>query len=211
MPMDVGSIILGRPWLFDQDAMLHDRFNSCTFMNRGKKIMIYPSPPRSVKKNSPLESEEEKQNKSLYLISAKEFEKDLRKNSSIWISAVKKVSTKGTNHYPREIASLLKSFKDAFPKDLSDRLPPMRNIQHVIDLVLRATLPNLSYYHLNPTEHVELKRQVEELLRKGFVRESLSPYAVPSLLTLKKDGTWEMCVDSRAINKIMIRYRFLIS
>ena len=60
MPMDVGSIILGRLWLFDQDAMLHGRSNSYTFMNRGKKIMIYPSPPRNVKKNGPLESKEEK-------------------------------------------------------------------------------------------------------------------------------------------------------
>ena len=83
MPMDVESIILGRSWLFDQDEILHDRSNSCTFMNNDKKIMIYPSPSRKVKKNGPLESKEEKQNKSLHLIRVKEFEKDLRENSSI--------------------------------------------------------------------------------------------------------------------------------
>jgi hypothetical protein len=64
---------------------------------------------------------------------------------------------------------------------------------------------------LTPRENEEVKNQVDELLDKGLVSESLSPFPVPTMLIPKKDGGWRMCTDSRSINKITIRYIFPLS
>ncbi|PKI50200.1 hypothetical protein CRG98_029409, partial [Punica granatum] len=101
-----------------------------------------------------------------------------------------------------EIRVNKQEYEDVFPKETPHGLPPIRWIEHQIDFVPGVTIPNRPAYRSNPEETNELQRQVSELLEKGYVRESMSLYAVPVILVPKKDGTWRMCVDCRAINNI---------
>ncbi|XP_052487980.1 uncharacterized protein LOC128041719 [Gossypium raimondii] len=99
------------------------------------------------------------------------------------------------------------SFKMCFRMKHPKVYPPLRGIEHQIDFIPGATIPNRPAYRSNPEETKELQRQISELLDKGYIRESLSPCVVPVLLVPKKDGTWRMCVDCRAVNQITIKYR----
>ncbi|RDX63037.1 hypothetical protein CR513_58573, partial [Mucuna pruriens] len=85
-------------------------------------------------------------------------------------------------------------------KEVSHGLPPLRGIEHQIDLI--PPIPSTPAYRTKPEETKKIQKQVDELLQKGFVRESPSPCSVPVVLVPKKDGTWHMCVDSWVVNKI---------
>jgi hypothetical protein len=108
---------------------------------------------------------------------------------------------------PPIVADILQEYADVFPSEVPAGLPPLRGIEHQIDLILGASLPNRAPYRTNPGETKEIQHQVQYLLDKVYVRESLSPCPVPVILVPKKDGSWHMCVDCRAINNITIRYR----
>jgi hypothetical protein len=99
-------------------------------------------------------------------------------------------NTNDLDHIVPSVAiSLLQDFDDVFPDDTPSGLPPLRGIEHQIDFVPGASFPNGPAYRSNPEETKELQRQVDELMEKGYIRDSLSPCAVPVLLVPKKDGT----------------------
>ena len=77
-----------------------------------------------------------------------------------------------------------------------------------MNLIPEANFPNKVVHRMTQAESEELNRQVNELLQKGLIRESLSPCVVLSVLAPKKNGEWRMCTDSQAFNKITIKYKF---
>ena len=78
---------------------------------------------------------------------------------------------------PSAVKVLLHEFEDVFLDDIPSGLPPIRGIEHQIDFVLGVSIPNRSAYRSNLEETRELQRQVEELMSKGYIRESMSPCA----------------------------------
>ena len=77
-------------------------------------------------------------------------------------------------------------------------------VKHPIDLTLGALLPNGPIYRCYVLENDEMKRQIQELLQKCHIRPNSSPCGSPIMLVQKKDGTWRLCIDYRALNKITV-------
>ncbi|GKB72790.1 putative reverse transcriptase domain-containing protein [Tanacetum coccineum] len=93
--------------------------------------------------------------------------------------------------------------------DLSG-LPPVREIEFRIDLILGASLVVKLPYRLAPSEMLELSNQLKELQEKGFIRPSHSPSGAPMLFVKKKDGAMRMCIDYRELNKLTIKNHYPI-
>ncbi|XP_033147287.1 uncharacterized protein LOC117134008 [Brassica rapa] len=175
-PMDVCHLLLGRPWEFYR-RIIYDGFNNTySFSMDNRKFVLKPSLPASLHLVS----------HPVLLLQRQPFKATMHEEERVLILLTKAAGPDLFLNIPPDFKELLHEFADVFPDDLPDGLPPLRDIQHCIDFIPDAALPNNSHYHMSPTEHEELRRQVEELVSKGFMRESLSPCAVPALLIRKR-------------------------
>nr|GEX41502.1 hypothetical protein [Tanacetum cinerariifolium] len=189
---------LGRPWLYNH-RVKHDGYrNTYTVKKDGVSITLAPLNPKDALPDR-------------VLISKTDFVGLVKVSPpSVVFGLLMIEENPVTTAAPLSMVPLLNEFKDMFPKEISVGLPMIREIQHCIDFLPGASIPNKPAYRMNPKEFAELHRRVTELLEKGLIRESMSPCAVPALLVPKPGETFRMCTESRAVNKITIKYRFPI-
>jgi len=103
-----------------------------------------------------------------------------------------------------EEVPVVNEYPDVFPEELPG-MPPNRDIEFVIDLVPGTSPIAKRPYRMAASELSELKKQLEELQRIGFIRPSSSPWGAPVLFVKKKDGSMRFCVDYRALNEVTIK------
>jgi hypothetical protein len=96
---------------------------------------------------------------------------------------------------------------DVFPEDLLG-MPPDRDVEFVIELQSGTAPISRRPYKMTPKELAELKVQLNELLDKGYIRPSSSPWGCPALFVKKKDQSLRLCVDYRPLNAVTIKNKY---
>ncbi|GJR54094.1 putative reverse transcriptase domain-containing protein [Tanacetum coccineum] len=140
----------------------------------------------------------------LKVISCIKARKYIERGSQLFLAQVteKEPSKKQLQDVP-----VIRNFLEVFPDDLPG-LPPPRQVEFRIELVPGAAPVARAPYRLAPSELKELSDQLKELLEKGFIRPSSSPWGAPVLFVKKKDGSFRMCIDYRELNKLTVKNRY---
>ena len=98
-------------------------------------------------------------------------------------------------------------YPDVFMEELPG-LTPKRDIEFAIDVVSGATTVSITPYRMTPVELNELKLRLQELLEKGFIHPSVSPWVAPVIFVKKKDGILRLCVDYKQLNKMTVKNKY---
>ncbi|KAK9085283.1 hypothetical protein Sjap_025694 [Stephania japonica] len=107
-----------------------------------------------------------------------------------------------------EDVPVVSEFPEVFPDDLPG-LPPPRSVEFMIELIRGADMiSDTDRTGMSRSEQGELRSQLEELLQKGFIHPSMSPWGAPVLFVKKKDGSLRLCIDYRKLNQVTIRNRY---
>ena len=191
MPISLGNfdLVVGMDWLAKNQAEL-----ICQ-----DKIVRIPLPSGET-----LSIHGEKNGTPLSIISCMKAHKFLRKGHTAILALI---SEKPSEEKQLEDIPIVRDFSEVFPEDLPG-LPPPRQVEFRIDLTPGAAPIAWAPYRLAPLEKQEISNQLQELLDKGFIRPSFSPWGVPVLFVKKKNGTFRMCIDYQELNKVTIKNRY---
>ncbi|GBG73236.1 hypothetical protein CBR_g12954 [Chara braunii] len=117
--------------------------------------------------------------------------------------------TRFTTDLEPAVRDLIREYRDVFPPYFSySGIPPMRGVEHSIQLVPDYHVHHQAPYRLSIPEATEFKRQLEELLRLGFIKPSNSPWGAPVLFARKADGTLRLCIDYRGLNRYTVKNNY---
>jgi len=105
------------------------------------------------------------------------------------------------------VIPVVQDFGDVFPEEVPG-LPPSREVEFSIDLIPGTGPVSMAPYRMALAELVEVKKHIEDLMEKQFIRPNTSPWGAPVLLVKKKDGSSRMCVDYRQLNKMTIKNKY---
>ena len=189
IPFKLGEfeVILGMDWLTRYDAQINCRRKRVSLRgDNGKRVIL-----RGQKHHK----------KFLTMIQAKKL---LRQGCQAYLAHV--IDTKKQSPKIEEIP-VVNKYIDVFPEELPG-LPPDREIEFTIDLVPGTAPISKAPYRMAPTEMKELATQLQELLEKGVIRPSVSPWGAPVLFVKKKDGSMRLCIDYRELNKMTIKNKY---
>lgn len=191
IPLGSYDVVLGMDWLDSHKASIDCRKKTIVCQDdKGKGVEIVGI-PRPI---------------SLQMISAMQLKRSFRKGCQIFAVTVKELekedSVGKTMDHP-----ILQEYADVFPSEIPS-MPPKRDIDFSIDLTPGAEPISRAPYRMTTQELSELRLQLEELLAKGSIRPSVSPWGAPVLFVKKKDGSLRLCIDYRQLNKVTIKNRY---
>ncbi|XP_055803255.1 uncharacterized protein LOC129872324 [Solanum dulcamara] len=138
------------------------------------------------------------------IISAALAKRMIRRGCSMYLAHI--IDTRVESPILKDIPTMC-DFPEVFPENLPG-LPPEREVEFLIELIPGSTPISITPYRMSPAELKELKTQLQELLEKGFIRPSVSPWGAPVLFVKKKDGTLRLSIGYRQLNKITIKNRY---
>ncbi|KAJ0946758.1 putative nucleotidyltransferase, Ribonuclease H [Helianthus annuus] len=191
LPVELGSfdVVVGIDWLSSNQAEIvcHEKIIRVPMAN-GETIVVHG----------------EKHETPLSIISCLKAGRCLHKGCVAFLAHV--VDKEAAKPKLEDIP-VVREYPEVFPEDLPG-LPPQRQVEFHINLVPGAAPVAKAPYRLAPSEMQELSTQLQELLDKGFIRPSFSPWGAPVLFVKKKDGSFRMCIDYRELNKLTVKNRY---
>ena len=189
LPFQEFDLILVMDWLSKHRAIV----------NCNKKIVLLKCPDLSEVIIQGIRSESAPK-----VMSAMKARRFLRKGCEAFLALILDSKREQVN---LETIPMIREFPDVFPEELPG-VPPEREVDLSIEVVQGTTPISRAPYRMAPIELKELKTQLQELLDKGFIRPSVSPWGAPVLFVKKKDGTLRMCIDYRQINKVTVKNKY---